>query len=448
MAESAEAAELCCVYGDGAATHPNKGVLRIPARYRPRPKSAGMPTLERFRYANEDLYLVHGVDEATGNPDWLGEIFEWLSSSLELPNPGRDAVGRIPYSKTVFARQGLSPLKPHAALLMAWMENVLENGGGAESLPKAVSPVAGIEHAVVCSHDIDFYFTSRAAALQRLGKNLGISLTHYRSASYFTANSRMILGLLRGKRPGDYLPQMLSAIEDCGFRSTLFAVADGEHRRDPIYRLGQVAPQLRSAARRGFPVGVHGSYSSVIEKGSLRQEAAALEQAVGRRPLGSRQHWLRFDRHDKLFHAIERAGLAYDSSLGFAETCGFRNGASFAFPPYDFAKEEPCSFLEIPLVIMDGSLEAMSRNRRQGSQELADAVLGESRKWGWGGIGILWHNPMEAIQVPDKVNHVFWECAKKRKRYAEQWMSAEEFVAASLGRYQAAGLLKRIRLDA
>jgi hypothetical protein len=441
-------AEFCCAYGDhknGSTAHK---VLRIPARYRVRAKLEAAPPLSPVRYANETLYLVHGIDSASGNPDWLGEIFEWLSSSLELPISKRDAVGRISYSDSVFSRQKISPLKPYATMLMAWLENLLRDGSQSESLPKAISPVSGAEHMVVCSHDVDFYFTNCSAALRRLGKNIGISLTHYRSPGYFLTNSRMIFGLLQGKRPGEYLLPMLDAIEKCGFRSTLFAVANGQHRRDPSYRLQNIAPQLAEAARRGFSLGLHGSYASVVEEASPPREAAAFHQTVGKRPPGSRQHWLRFDSHDKLFRAINQAQLAYDSSIGFAESCGFRNGASFAFPPYDFEEERPFSFLEIPLVVMDGSLAAMSQALRQSPQDLAEKILGESRNWGWGGIGILWHNPMEAIQVPEEVNRVFWQCAGMRKKYAEQWMSADQFLTASLGRYQSAGLLKEIRFDA
>jgi hypothetical protein len=446
VARSADDAELCCVYGGG--NNFSRRIVQIPARYRARTQSEGIPILQHIKYANEDLCLVHGRDELTGHPDWLGEIFEWLSSSLEFPILGRDSVGRIPYEGSVFSHQGISPLKPYATLLMAWLENILQNGTEIESLPKAVSPVYGLEHMVVCSHDLDFCFTNRSAALWRLSKNIGISLPLYRSGSYLLANSRMMLDVLRGKQPGSYVPKMLSAIEACGFRSTLFAVADGKHRRDPGYRIGQIASQLGNAATRGFSVGLHASYSSVVEDTSLCDEAARLRQAVGHKPQGTRQHWLRFDRHDKLFRAVEQAQMAYDSSLGFSESCGFRNGASFAFPPYDFEKEKPHNFLEIPLVMMDGSLAMMARATRQDPQALADAVLGESRKWSWGGVGILWHNPMEPIQVPEKVNRVFWECAAKRKKVGEEWMSADWFLSVALGRFQSAGLLKEIPFDA
>ena len=442
-----DSAEFFFLYGEHEGESPDQKTLHIPARYASRRRSVELPALKKICYANEDVYLVHGLD-ADGNPDWLGEIFEWLSSSLELPIEARDAVGRIPFDETVFQRQNLSPLKPQAGLLMAWMENTLRHGRSGEALPKAKSPVPDIDHMVICSHDIDFYFTNRGGALHRFLKNLAISITHYSSPSFFAANCRMILGLLTQKRPGEYMIPLLDAMEERGLRSTLFAVANGGHRRDPEYVLSQIAPQLREAVSRGFSVGVHASYSSVVEKNSLARETAVLKKMLGTKPAGNRQHWLRFDAHAKLIKAIEDADFCYDSSLGFSETCGFRNGANFAFPPYDFEKEKPCGFLEIPLVIMDGSLATSSRKLRRNPQELADSILAESRKLGWGGISILWHNPMEPIQVPDEVNKVFWKCALERKQFAEQWMSADEFLAASLPRFQAAGLLKENKFDA
>jgi hypothetical protein len=443
-----EPADFCCLYGTAETLTQTGSALNIPTLYTPRHKCDPAPVLKNARYANQDFFLVHGTEEPSGNPDWFGEIFEWLSSSLELPVTARDSVGRIPYCETVFNRQEISPLKPHAAMLMAWLENALKNGNRIEELPRAVSPIPGIEHMVICSHDIDFHFTDKSAALRRIGKNLGISLKLYRSSSFFVSNARMLTDVLRGKRTGDYIPGMLDAIENCGFRSTLFVVADGNHRRDPDYRLQTIVPCLKDAARRGFSVGVHASYGSAIENDSLPRETDSLEQAVGQKPAGNRQHWLRFDRHDKLYRAVENARLLYDSSLGFSETCGFRNGASFAFPPYDLERERPHSFLEIPLVIMDGNLQQASRTLRKKPQQLADDILSESRKWGWGGISILWHNPMEPIQVPEEINRVFWSTAKKRNQYGEHWMSADQFLVNSLPRYQAAGLLKEFPLDA
>jgi len=195
-------------------------------------------------------------------------------------------------------------------------------------------------------------------------------------------------------------------------------------------------------------VEVHGSYTSVMENGDLAREAAALEQSVGKRPIGNRQHWLRFDDHQKLFDTVARAHLVFDSSLGFAETVGFRNGVNCAFPPYDFRKEAPFPFLEIPLALMDGNLEAASRSSGEDAQKIANEVLEASRKRGGGGLAVLWHNPFEPIQVPDDINDVFWARLRDHNRFSEKWMTGPDFARHALVRYHRAGLLQDIRLDA
>jgi hypothetical protein len=300
---------------------------------------------------------------------------------------------------------------------------------------------------VVCSHDIDFYFTDRVSAAIRVIKNMGLAFQLYRSFSYFTENCKMLLALLGGKRVGDFLPRLLDSIEREGFRSTLFAVARRGHRRDPGYRLEHLLPRLRDASRRGFPAGLHGSYRSVIEDQALAEEARAFRDVLGVTLIANRQHWLRFDKHEKLFTQLKLARVKSDSTLGFPDHIGFRNGASFAFPPYDFENEGPHDFLEIPLAIMDGSLATTSRALGQEPQMLAEEVLANSRKYGWGGMSVLWHNPIEALSVPKAINQVFWNCASQQREHRESWMSVDQFLAASLPRYQSAGLMQGVTLD-
>ena len=439
-----EQGAICFEYGVKPSLQYDSRCLWVPARYRGRSAHTPVEKLVKRRYANEDLFLFHGVDGTTGNPDWLGEIFEWLSSSDELCIAPRDSVGRIPYREMIFSRLGISPCKPHATLLMAWMENFLRNGNGKEALPKATSPIAGAEHIVVCSQDIDFHYVDKISALVRLIKNLGISVLTVQSWPFFFSSLNLLAGLLMGKRVGDYLPVMLEKMAKCGFQSTLFAVPRRGHRRDPNYRLEDMAPYLYEASKRGFPVELHGSYTSVVDGMTLSRESLALEEVMRTKPLGNRQHWLRFDHHENLFRAIESAELIFDSTLGFSEMVGFRNGASFAFPPYDFKNEAPHRFLEIPLALMDVSLEAASRTLRKHPQELADEVLQQSRKWSWGGISVLWHNPMEPLHVPKEINRVFWNCASKRGQSSERWVSARQFMAQCLRRYQDAGLMEGV----
>jgi hypothetical protein len=441
VVESPAEASHRCFYGAEAPVQKDPPFFHIPARYR-----ATKGALQKLGYAGEEFHLQYGFDLAASRPDWLGELFHWMSSGHEANIETRDDIGRIPYSASVFSRESLSPRKPHAALLMAWMENELRNSR-AEALPKAPSPVSDADHLVLCTHDIDFYFVGRVSALVRLIKNLGIAARLYRSWPYFIDNLRMIFEVLRGKRIGDYLPALLSAAKQHELQSTFFVVSRRGHRRDPAYRLEQIAERLLEGAHQGHSTALHGSYRSIIEDRSLLEEARFLSHTLGRAPLAGRQHWLRFSQHGELFSEVAKASLLVDSTLGFPDMVGFRNGASFPFPPYDFCREAPHDFLEVPLVLMDGSLQSASVQLRTCAADLAEEVLGESRKVGWGGISVLWHNPIEPLSVPAEINRVFWSCARRQKLHGEKWMGVEPFLKAVLPRYQQAGLLKEVRLE-
>lgn len=439
---------LRCVYGgrpesSGSEAVP-ANVLHIPARYVARPLREPAPSPVPSCYAGEEIYLFHGRDKISGDPDCPGEIFEWLSGAHEMSVWERDTVGRVAYEHSVFVRHAISPLRPHASLVMAWLENLIAGRRGEENLPPAPSPLPEARHLVVASHDIDFYFAGRWGSLVRILKNLAIGAVVARSHAFFTDSCRQLFRLAAGARVGDFLPELLERTQAAGASSTFFVLARREHRRDANYILPQIAPRLRQIGKAGCAIALHGSYRSIVENSNLDSEAAVLASETGERPRGSRQHWLRFDRPDKLFASVEQAGFEYDSSWGWPGQIGFRNGAAFAFPAYNFAREEAYKFLVIPLIIMDQGLQAARRRSATEPVELAQTVLEESRRWGWGGVSVLWHNPVEPLSVCDGVNRIFWQQMEARSEHQERWISAEEFLDISLARYQNAGLLQGV----
>ena len=436
------------IYGDPVEHGAEQSVsLPVPALYEPASQTRRTRTVTRHYYAGEEFFLFYGLDSKSGCPDWLGEVFHWLSGGHENGITVRDEVGRIPDDQMIFALHGIPAWKPQVTCLMAWFDHYLHGDESRPVLSKAPSPVPGFDHLVICSHDVDFYYTNRFSALHRLVKNLGIGALLYKNWDYFSANAGMLASLLlEGKHIGDYLPETMQRLRERDAASTFFVVPQRVHRRDPNYSLVDLARVLQEAMQIGFPVEVHASYSSSLESDSLRLEAAALSGVLSKPPTGNRQHWLRFHDTEKLFRQVADAGLRFDSSVGFTHHTGFRNGASFAFPPYNFVDERPYEFLEIPLAIMDESLIGESRSTEQAPQFLADRVLSESRKYGWGGISVLWHNPVEALPVPNAVNQVFWNCLATKESHREKWISTDDFFSLCLRRYHDAGLLTKIQV--
>lgn len=116
---------------------------------------------------------------------------------------------------------------------------------------------------------------------------------------------------------------------------------------------------VRKLYNDGFEIGVHGSYYSYNDgdhlRELLRKEKAKLEEILGDRVHGIRQHYLNFDP-ENTFRIQESVGLEYDTTLGFRKGIGFRRGTCFPYHPFDFSSNRESSILEIPLIIMEGAI--------------------------------------------------------------------------------------------
>ncbi len=97
---------------------------------------------------------------------------------------------------------------------------------------------------------------------------------------------------------------------------------------------------------------------------------------------------------------------------------------------------------------MDRGLVHAARASGRSCSDLADEVFRESRRFGWGGIAVLWHNPVEDVYVPREVNQILWNLIREKNKHREEWVSARQFVATTLPRYHDAGLLKNVEIDA
>lgn len=415
--------------------------LVIPALYAARVLAARSVSPITVAHGQEEFALILGVDYSSGQPDWLGEVFEWVSGATESSIDVEDSAGRVPFEQSIFRRYGISPVRAHAARVLSWLEEELRaaTGNPCNALPSPPSPVTGARHVVVCSHDIDYYYTGTLSALVRLTKNAAIAALSGPNQSFFAETMQQFRLLASGKKIGHFLPSLLADAATHRYRSTLFVMARRAHRRDANYDLAEIAPWIRKAAVAGFDIGLHGSYRSVIEDDSLAEERSIVRELTGSAATGNRQHWLRFATQRSLVRQVQRAGFSFDSSLGFSASVGFRNGAAFPFPPYDFDNEAAATFLEFPLVIMDTTLTT-AKLTGSAPEELANAVLSESRRWGWGGVSILWHNPIEALGVGPEINEVFAALRDSRGTYAEVWLSGDELMRVIRDRYLGAGL--------
>ena len=103
----------------------------------------------------------------------------------------------------------------------------------------------------------------------------------------------------------------------------------------------------------------------------------------------NRYHYLKFNLPNA-WNDLEDAKLKLDSSLGFAEHCGFRNSYGLPFRPYHIGEQRKFSFVEVPLNMMDRTLQSyMKIPLEKTATTIIDFI--EKNKTNCI-LSLLWHN--------------------------------------------------------
>ncbi|MGB1039885.1 MAG: polysaccharide deacetylase family protein [Flavobacteriales bacterium] len=135
-------------------------------------------------------------------------------------------------------------------------------------------------------------------------------------------------------------------------------------------------------------LGIHGSYKTHDSSTELKSDILSLSFPVA----GNRFHFLQFDINNTP-KVLNQVGIKYDTTLGFQESIGFRNSICTPFYLYDFEEKKAFDFLEIPLNVMDCSLEFenyMNLNSEESFEEIKKLIQ-EVKKFN-GNVCINWHN--------------------------------------------------------
>ncbi len=121
----------------------------------------------------------------------------------------------------------------------------------------------------------------------------------------------------------------------------------GRYRAAP-YDVNEYSEDLRRLEAEGREVAVHG-IDAWCDANAGTDEADVIRQITGSARLGIRMHWLYFS--EASVSQLEKAGYVYDSTLGYNDAVGFRNGTTQVFRP-----PGAVTLLELPLNIQDTAL--------------------------------------------------------------------------------------------
>lgn len=159
---------------------------------------------------------------------------------------------------------------------------------------------------------------------------------------------------------------------------------------DPDYDIGdnKITETLRKLMTQGFEIGVHPSVRAWNDADLMQQERLYIESALDTSIMSCRQHWLKFSFSDS-WQSMFKAGIKQDSTLGFNDRFGFRNGAALCFTPM-VAQTPLNGFQSAPLVLMDSHLYDYAALDEQQRKNAMDGILEELQQTK-GIATILWH---------------------------------------------------------
>ena len=181
-----------------------------------------------------------------------------------------------------------------------------------------------------------------------------------------------------------------------GLNSTFYFIPFSDHAGDngrkPApkarackYNLEILKPQLSKLRSRGYEIGLHG-IDAWNNKGKGRTEIDRIRGFTDSKEIGVRMHWLYFSENSGKL--LEQAGFSYDSSLGYNDAIGYRNGSV-----QPFILPKTLQFLELPLNIQDTSMfyqERMNLSEERAA-DLCQKIVNINTLFG-GTLTINWHH--------------------------------------------------------
>jgi hypothetical protein len=162
------------------------------------------------------------------------------------------------------------------------------------------------------------------------------------------------------------------------------------HGPAPVFRAAQyrakdIAGAIQKLASAGREVGLHG-IDAWIDSSKGREELEEIRTLSGVSETGVRMHWLYYDQQSPV--VLEKAGAAYDSTVGYNETVGYRAGTTQVFKPLETKR-----LLELPLHVMDTALFYPTHLALSPAQAkaLLNSMVENTGHFG-GALTINWHD--------------------------------------------------------
>ncbi|MBI2541586.1 polysaccharide deacetylase family protein [Candidatus Woesearchaeota archaeon] len=346
--------------------------------------------------------------------DIISMSFFLLTRQEEIDNKKRDKHERFDHSETILKDFIKVPIINN---YVRHLEGLIIEGLKKQGLPilKKTHWPKGEELAVSLTHDVDVLYKYSFIGCLVETKKAAILLLGLNIKKAFSVLADMAMFLIANKKPYWQMLNVAEFEQKYGFKSTFYICGKRRHRLDPNYDAGskEIKDAVRKLHSMGFEIGVHGSYTSYLDFKKLSEEKEILEESLGGKISGNRQHFGRFEVpytwriHDKLFY--------YDSTAGYINMSGFRASICFPFKAYDALENKKLNLLEIPFTTSDGTLFGPMNLGKEDAWQDTKNLMDEVKKNN--GVVVLdWHQRT----IYEKDYPGYWEVYINAVEYAKK----------------------------
>ncbi|HEY6127070.1 MAG TPA: hypothetical protein VIW23_02700 [Candidatus Acidoferrum sp.] len=151
------------------------------------------------------------------------------------------------------------------------------------------------------------------------------------------------------------------------------------------YSAQDLADTIRKLTASNCEVGLHG-IDVWLDSSKGCQELEEIRELAGRSEIGVRMHWLYYNQQSA--STVEAAGAAYDSTVGYNETVGYRAGTTQVYGP-----PGTTHLMELPLHAMDTALfypSYLNLSQKQ-AKLLLTQMVNTAVRFG-GAFTVNWHD--------------------------------------------------------
>jgi hypothetical protein len=151
--------------------------------------------------------------------------------------------------------------------------------------------------------------------------------------------------------------------ERYGLISAFYFICGRSHKNyDAQYQINHPSMRhlLRKIHKRGHEIGLHPSYNTYQKPHAIVAEAEHLRKVCAQEGIiqdkwGGRMHYLRWETPTTQY-GWERAGMAYDSTMSYADLAGFRCGTCHEYPAFDPLNHKELKLRIRPLIAMETTI--------------------------------------------------------------------------------------------